>query len=101
DETGHRRQIDDRAAVYAALAGFAQSRRSQFRAEKDAGQIDTAEPVPIGKARVFEARPEKHAGVVDEDVEAAEPTGCGRDCPLPILLPGDVEMREDRGGAGS
>src|SRR5205085_2011114 len=57
--------------------------------------------MPIGKRGLFEAHSEKNPGIVDEDVEAAETIGDGRDCGGPILLAGNVETRVDRLGPGT
>src|SRR5215468_7197980 len=75
-----------------ALAAVAQCRQCELGAEKDAGQIDAAEPAPIAEAGLFDAHPEKDAGIVDENVEAAELARDRRHTRRPVLLPGHVEM---------
>ena len=51
----------------------------RLRAQKDAGQIDRYDLVPIGK-RQFDSRPaDADAGAVDEDVEPAMPRNDGLD----------------------
>jgi hypothetical protein len=77
---------------------LAQCRQRELGAEKHARQVDSAKPVPIGEGRLLDAHPEKDASIVDEDVEAAETVGDGRDRRGPILLAGNVETRVDRLG---
>ena len=57
--------------------------------------------MPIGECGLFEARAEKNPGIVDEDVEAAEPVGDRGNDRTPILLPGNVETSVHRLAAGT
>ena len=83
------------------LRALAQCRQRKLGAEKHAREVDGAEPVPIGERRLLDAHAEKDASIVDEDVEAAETVGDGRDRRGPILLAGNVETRVDRLGPGT
>jgi hypothetical protein len=91
DEPGDRRQIDDSAALRAVRSALAQRRQRQFGAEKDAGQVDRAQPVPLIEARLLDALAEKDAGIVDQDVEPAKAAGDGGDRRGPVGFAGHVE----------
>jgi hypothetical protein len=59
------------------FCALSQCRQRELGAEKHTREVDAAKPVPIGKAGLFDAHPEKDAGIVDENVEAAESAGDG------------------------
>ena len=59
DEPGEGGQVDDGTAVRAAARALAQRRERQLGAEKDADQIDAAQPMPVGKGGFLEAHAEK------------------------------------------
>src|SRR5271165_1242469 len=80
---------------------LAQRRQCQLGAEKDAGQVDAAQPMPVGKGRLLDALAEKDPGIVDEDVETAEAIGDEREGRGPVLLAGNVEMGIDGLAAGT
>jgi hypothetical protein len=56
--------------------------------------------VPIGERHVLQPLAQDDAGVVDEDVEAAEPIEGGADRVRPVLLSRDVEVHVERLAAG-
>jgi hypothetical protein len=75
----------------ALLRRFPECRKAQLGAEKDAGQVDRAEPSPFGKAGGFDILAEKQPAVVDQDVELAETADGSGDGAVPILLARHVE----------
>src|SRR6266851_9597390 len=54
DEPGDRGEIDDGASVRALPGALAQGRQRELGAEKDAGQVDSAEPMPFLEARLLD-----------------------------------------------
>jgi hypothetical protein len=44
----------------------------ELGAEKHAGQIDRAQPVPFGRLAALDVLAEKQPGIVDQNVELAE-----------------------------
>src|SRR3984893_13682803 len=73
DEPGNRGEVDDGAAMRSLPGALAQSRQRMLGAEEHPGQVDRTEPMPFLEARLLDACAEKEAGIVDEDVEPAEP----------------------------
>jgi biotin carboxylase len=89
--------VDDRAA-----AGAAQGGDRGAGAAHDAGLVDRDHFVPFGVGALADALHEDDAGVVAEDVQAAEPLLGQSHRGLPVLVAAHVEMGVDgfaaRGG---
>ena len=94
DQTRHRRQVDDGAAL------FAQERERIFAAEKGAVEIDAEHAPPGGEVELLDAAEGDNTGGIHQPVEPAMlALDLGGDA-LPVGFRGDVERRIDAGAAG-
>ena len=80
----------------ARLAALSQGRHGELGTEKDPGQVHGAEAVPFVEARLLDALPEEHAGIVDENIEPAPSRDRRTDRTAPVFLAGNVEVVKDR-----
>ena len=65
------------------------------RAQERAAQVDREDLVELGAVELLGRSRDLDAGVVDEDVEAAEALGRLADHPHDVVLRGDVALDED------
>ena len=95
EDRHHRADIDDLAA-----AGRLHRRIDRLRAQEGAGEVGLDHAVPLGDVERVRRLADVDAGVVDEDVDAAELAGDALDHGGDRGLVGDVGGHGDRLGAG-
>jgi len=96
DEADDRRQVDDGPALRTCGGPRAQRRQRRLGAENDTRQVDRAEPLPVLGRRFLDPLADEDAGIVDEDVDAAEARHRGGDGRCPVVRPRHVEMHIER-----
>ena len=82
-----------------AAAAPVHDRKRRVHAVEEAEQVDVDHPLPLLDVGAHDRAEQHHAGVVDEDVEAAEPRVDLLDEPLGLLPVGDVGLERDRAAA--
>ena len=88
-QSRHRRDVDDRAA-----AGLAHFRNDGFRAQENPLAVDVHDLVPKFLGGLLHRFGAVDAGVVDQDVQLAEPLHRGSHHVLPVGLAGHVQAQE-------
>ncbi len=86
DDAGDRGKVDDGAAMLAGLRRFAQCRSRQFGTEEYAGHVHRDQLVPFIEADLLDPFADEDTGVIDQDVELAEPADRKMDGGGPVLL---------------
>ena len=84
-----------------ALRSLPQRRDGKLRTQKNPGQVHGTEAVPFVEACLLDAFPEKHARIVDEDVEPAPSRGRSTDCGIPVFFAGHIEALKHRTGVSA
>ena len=93
DGRGDRRDVDDRAAL-AGRAAWAHRAECVLHAERGADDVDVAHPARVLGLDLADQRGDLDAGIVDQDVEAAERLDGRGDGLLPLRVVGDVQLDE-------
>ena len=93
DRGGDRRDVDDHTALAGRTAG-AHGAERVLETERGAEQVDVELLADGVRVEVDDQAGDLDAGVVDQDVEAAELSGGLRDGGLPVGVVGGVEVHE-------
>src|SRR5207249_2587027 len=91
DDTGNRREIDDRAV---ARTSFDERARGIPTTEQDRADVDAQDAVDVLRRDLEKRHAGDHSGALDEDVDGPDLRLELRECPLDLV--GAAEIGEDR-----
>ena len=78
--------------MFGTTRGLPQRRDAHAGAQEHAGHVDCDELVPFGHGDVLDPLADEYAGVVDQDVQRAEPADRDADGGGPAFFLGHVQM---------